>query len=167
MQIAQAARLALVVGAIAPLGFAPATTGQTPEPSSQASAIQQIANLRGEWAKTLHAKQLDAAMALYAEDAVFSSPDGADAVGKAQIRSLYEQVTRAFTSEITFESRSFKVSGSLAYDSGTYRETLTDAGTGAKVNLHGSYLMVLERGKDGTFRIVQHMWTNAPPEPRA
>jgi hypothetical protein len=36
--------------------------------------IQQIAALRTAWAKTLHEKQIDAAMNLYTDDAIFFHP---------------------------------------------------------------------------------------------
>ncbi len=78
------------------------------------------------------------------------------------MRALYEKVTKAFTSDITLESISVKVSGFLAYDSGNFHETMVDVSNGAKTALRGSYLMVLAKGADGRFRIAQQMWTNAP-----
>jgi hypothetical protein len=64
------------------------------------------------------------------------------------VRALYEKVTKAFTSDITLESISVKVSGLLAYDSGNFHETMVDVSNGAKTALRGSYLMVLAKGAD-------------------
>jgi ketosteroid isomerase-like protein len=101
-------------------------------------------------------------MALYTQDAVFLQPTGERVTGLAAIRSLFVQVMGAVTSEPTLTSVDLDVSGDLAYDSGTYSETLTSVATGAKTSAKGSYLMVLKRGGDGQWRIQQQMWSQSP-----
>ena len=130
--------------------------------ASASSAESQIAELRSNWCKYLHAKQLDPEMDLYAEDAVFLQPTGERITGLPAIRKLFVEVMAAVTSEPLLTSVDLEVSGMLAYDSGTYQETLTNVSTRAKTEVHGSFLMVLKRQNDGKWRIQQQMWSQSP-----
>jgi uncharacterized protein (TIGR02246 family) len=124
-----------------------------------------IADLRQAWCDDLKLKNIDASMRLYADDAVFFNPGGDHVDGKAAIRALFAGMTQAFDSDIRLLSRSTAISGPLAYDSGEFQETMTRRADGRSQPLNGSYLMVLRRGKDGHWRIIQQMWTGAPPQP--
>ncbi len=120
-----------------------------------------IQSLQDSWRRYLHDKQLEKAMDLYTEDAIFFEPDGKRATGKAEIRTLFSTVMKTFDSDIHFKSAAEGVSGDLAYASGDFDEVLTTTATGAKINSRGSYLMVLKRQPDGKWKIAQHMWTQA------
>ncbi len=117
---------------------------------------------RESWGRYLHDKQLDAAMSLYTNDAVFFDPEGTQVRGKASIQKLFSTVMKTFTSEIHFTSIALEVSGDLAYDSGEYHEDLVATAGGARRKIRGTYLTVLKHGPDGKWRIVQQMWTQAP-----
>ena len=108
-------------------------------------AEEQIAAIRSDWCKYLHSKQLEPEMNLYAEDAVFLQPTGERVSGLPAIRKLFVAVMGMVTSEPVLMSVNLDISDNLAYDSGVYRETLTDVATGAKTQARGSYLMVLKR----------------------
>jgi ketosteroid isomerase-like protein len=122
----------------------------------------QIGQLRADWCKFLHDKQLDPEMALYAEDAVFIQPAAERVAGLPAIRKLFVQVMGMVTSDPILTSINLEFSGDLAYDSGEYSETLTNVGTGAKSQARGSYLMVLKHQPDGKWRIQQQMWSQYP-----
>jgi ketosteroid isomerase-like protein len=117
-----------------------------------------FAGLRQEWARDLHAKQIEASVALYTADSDFIS-DAGRTHGTAAIRELYRKITSTFDSDITFTSRQVEVSGDLAYDSGSYTETLLVRATGKTQHMAGDYVTVYRRGKDGTWRIVEQVWT--------
>lgn len=102
-------------------------------------------------------------MGLYADDAVFYSPDANPVSGRPAIRSLFDMVMKTYDADIQLRSTGLAVSDTLAYDGGDYVEVLTNRQTKAKANLRGSYLMVVRRAPDGPWRIVEHMWTQAPP----
>jgi len=127
---------------------------------ARAQAID-IRSFQDSWGLYLHDKQLDKAMDLYTDDAIFFEPDGKRASGKAEIRTLFSTVMKTFNSAIHFKSAAAGVSRDLAYASGDFDEVLTTIATGAKINSRGSYLMVLKRQPDGKWKIVQHMWTQA------
>ena len=130
--------------------------GQNQQAPSPGDAI---ARLRVEWAKDLHDKKLDQIVALYASDAVFLPPYGERIVGQASIRELTKKAMDAFTSDLTFQSLNLEYSGNLAYDSGEYRESLTNASDGGVSHGQGNYLMVLKRQPDGSLVIAQQAWT--------
>ncbi len=128
--------------------------------SNKADDTAIITRCRLEWQADLHQKKLTQNVGLYADDGVFFSPDGTNAVGKAQITRLFAQVMQRFDSDITLESTGVALSANLAYDSGNYRETLVDRATQKPLHLAGSYLMVYKRLPNGNWKIVRHMWTN-------
>jgi uncharacterized protein (TIGR02246 family) len=124
----------------------------------QVAAADPFEKLRQEWARDLHEKRLEASTALYSPDAVFIQPDGARVKGSAAIRRLYEKVTSTFDSNLNFSSERVKISGDLAYDSGTYTETLLTRATHKSMLSKGSYLTIYRRGKDGNWKIAEQMW---------
>jgi ketosteroid isomerase-like protein len=126
------------------------------------SADSEIARLRSEWARNLHEKNVAQSVAEYAEDADFLQPDGTRVEGRAAIQSLFETVTATFDSTLVFTSVHVEQSGGLAFDSGTYRETLVTRSTGKSVDTRGSYLTVYRRSKSGEWLIVEQMWAAAP-----
>jgi len=114
------------------------------------------------WAKEWGAKNLDALMDLYTDDAVFLTATGSRTTGKAAIRELFKQALAESGSQLTVYSRATEESGNLAFDSGEYDEVSTVNG-GTKRGA-GNYLVVLRR--DGNrWRIIQHMWTDAAAKP--
>jgi ketosteroid isomerase-like protein len=131
--------------------------------SKQSAPAEEIARIRSEWAKLLHAKQLDPLMALYASDAVFLQPSGERITGKPAIRDLCKKIMEAFTSDITLHGIDTEHSGDLAYDSGEYNEALIKLSDGSKAEVQGNYLMVFKRQPDGSWLIVQQMWSLVTP----
>jgi ketosteroid isomerase-like protein len=116
-----------------------------PAQSKQPAAADEVARLRSEWAKDLLAKKLDQIVALYATDAVFLKPSGERVTGRAAIRDLCKNIMDTFT------------------DSGDYRETLVKLSDATKLEVEGSYLMVFKRQSDGTWLILEQMWSLVTP----
>jgi uncharacterized protein (TIGR02246 family) len=122
---------------------------------------KEIDAVRAEWVRTIEAHELEPSLALFT---AFLNPDGSRMAGKDAIRGLYQQIFATYSGDIVLDSKQIGVSGVLAYDSGLFHETLTTVKTGEKQQLKGSYLMVFRREPDGKWRIVQQVWTEAPPE---
>jgi uncharacterized protein (TIGR02246 family) len=123
-----------------------------------------FAAIRQVWAQCLHAKSVDAIVTLYTEDGVFLDPTGQRFAGRQAIRALMTKVTQAFDSTIELTSLTTERSGGLAYDSGTFEETLVDRSNGQASHTSGSYLQILRRGDDGHWRIAQQVWTGSEPK---
>jgi ketosteroid isomerase-like protein len=123
-----------------------------------ASSSDPFAGLRAEWARDLHAKNIEASVALYEPDADFIS-DAGRTHGTAAIRELYRTITSTLDSDLTFTSKHVEVSGNLGVDSGSYAETLVTRATGATLHMTGDYVTVYRRDADGQWRILEQVWT--------
>jgi ketosteroid isomerase-like protein len=121
-----------------------------------------VSRLRDDWLRDFRQKDVDAAVAMYADDAAFLPPDGQAIVGRVAIRDLYRTVAATYNSELTLRSRRIESSGDLAYDSGDFSETLTTISNGTAQKFAGQYLMEFRRDPLGNWRIVEHVWTQVP-----
>jgi ketosteroid isomerase-like protein len=131
-------------------------------PTTPAATNDPFAGLRDQWAKDLHAKHIDDSLAQYAQDADFISDQGRTH-GMAALRQLFTTITTTLDSDLTFTSQRVEVSGDLAYDSGTYTETLLTRATGKTQHMAGDYLTVYRRTQAGNgnavWLIVEQVWT--------
>jgi len=119
-----------------------------------------LARVSERWAKEWSAKNLEAVVALYTDDAVFLPSIGTRVTGRQAIRDLFQKALASQTSDLHVHSRVTEQSGSLAYDSGEYEETSTSGGV--TQSGRGNYLVVLRRHGKDQWRIVEHMWTDLP-----
>jgi ketosteroid isomerase-like protein len=152
-------------GATIPPGSAGAQTTDT-----QAADHDPFAALRVQWAKDLHDKHVEDSLAQYADDANFISDTGRTH-GMASLRQLFSTITQTFDSDLTFTSQRVEVSGQLAYDSGTYTETLLNRATGNTQKMAGDYVTVYRREKAANgnelWLIVEQVWTGGEISVRA
>ncbi|MGA7110300.1 MAG: DUF4440 domain-containing protein [Terracidiphilus sp.] len=132
-----------------------------PVATGQVGANAAFEQLRSAWAHNLRDKKVDASVAAYAPDAEFLQPDGSRVRGAAALRKLYETISATYNSDLTFQSLRLESSGSLAYDSGTYSETLIDRATAKPQISKGNYLTVYRRNASGNWLIIEQMWTGA------
>ena len=79
------------------------------------------------------------------------------------LRQLFTTITATFDSDLTFTSQRVEISSELAYDSGTYKETLLNRATGKAQNMTGDYLTIYRRTKaangNAVWLIVEQIWT--------
>jgi ketosteroid isomerase-like protein len=122
----------------------------------QSPTHDPFAALREQWVHNLHEKKIDACVAQYAPDADFFDPSGA-VHSSDGLRQLFTTVTQTYDSDLHFTSSHTETSGDLAYDSGSWQETLVTRATGKSQNASGSYLTVYRRSH-GQWLIVQQMW---------
>ena len=134
-----------------------------PTAAPQASTLVTLAKNREAWVHDLRTKQLESILKFYAPDAVFLQPTGERITGSAALRTLFQGIMATFNSDLTLHSQNLETSGDLAYDSGDFQETLTTIATGAKIAAKGSYIIIFKRQPNGSWQIVQHVWTGTPP----
>ena len=151
-------RTTLVTFAILTLIYSP-----TAIYASQASTFLALAKIRETWVQDLRAKKLEPILKFYAPDAVFLQPSGERITGSTAIRALFQSIMSTFNSDLTLQSHNLETSGDLAYDSGDFQETLTNVATGAKISSKGSYITIFKRQPNGSWQIVQQVWTGSPP----
>jgi ketosteroid isomerase-like protein len=148
----------LAVAAILAISPSPAAFAG-PKPSTLAT----LAKLREAWVQDLHTKQLEPILKFYTADAVFLQPNGDRITGASAIHNLFQFIMTTFNSDLTLHSQNLVTSGDLAYDSGDFEETLTNLASGAKINSKGSYIIIYKRQANGSWQIVQQVWTGTPP----
>jgi ketosteroid isomerase-like protein len=140
-----------------------ALQASSPAPSAAADH-DPFAALRDQWAKDLHAKHIEDSLAQYAPDADFISDNGRTH-GMAALRQLFTTITSTLDSDLVFTSLRVEVSGDLAYDSGTYKETLLTRATGKTQKMAGDYLTVYRRTKaangNAVWLIAEQVWTGS------
>jgi ketosteroid isomerase-like protein len=129
----------------------------------QASTLLTLAKIREAWVQDLRTKQLEPILTFYAPDAAFLQPTGERIAGSAALRTLFQNIMATFNSDLTLNSQNLETSGDLAYDSGDFQENLTVIATGAKIISKGSYIIIFKRQPNGSWQIVQHVWTGTPP----
>jgi ketosteroid isomerase-like protein len=115
------------------------------------------AQVRQEFLRAYNAKDVDAVVALYADDATLVS-DGGTFKGRDEIRNWVKSGLDQGSTLAAIEPSVEKSSGTLAYGTGRTRRLV-----GSVVHL-GQYLIVMEK-IGGEWKIVQHFSLNAGETP--
>ena len=131
---------------------------QQPAPTAPASS-ESFAQIRQEYLRAFNAKDVDAILALYAEDATLVS-DGGTFKGRAEIRKWLLSGIDQGSRLLAIEPEVQKSSGTLAYETGRTRRR-----AGSQIHL-GQYLMVFEK-INGEWKITQHFSVSAGVIPAA
>jgi len=137
---------------------------QSPEQQAVTTGpdVEAITAWLAEVTAAVTAGDTEGVLALYAEDAVFSPPD-APPLTVEELRSLYggmfEESTFAFTSEVI----EVAVSGDLAVLRASYDETVTPKAEGEPYDQGGTWLVVLRKQSDGSWKLWRDMWSIVPP----
>ena len=148
--------LMLLVVACQPAEQQATTTG--PDVAAIEAWLQQVTD-------AVNAGDLESLLGLYAEDAVFSPPD-APPLTVDELRSLYTVMFGENTFAFTAEALEVVVSGDLGVLRAPYEETVTPKGEGEAHDQGGTWLVVLRKQSDGSWKLWRDMWSIvAPPEP--
>jgi ketosteroid isomerase-like protein len=142
---------AIVISAVALTSFGQAQAAPTP------------AELSSVWATDWTQKNLDAVMQLYAPNAVFLPTVGASWVGAPAIRQNCAGLQAKFNPHIVVHSLWTQTSGELAYDSGTYDETLVTVTGGKTIHSKGNYIFIFQRRANGPWKILEQTFTELDP----
>ena len=153
-------------GCIALLSFAfvcPASAADTK------SAIEKaLRDLDAQWSAAAGAKDLDKTVSFYSDDAIVMPPNASAANTKESIRSAWKEMLTSPGAAISWKTTKVEVAkaGDLAYVSGTYEETMTDA-SGKPVKDRGKYVEIFKKQADGTWKVVADIWNSdlAAPVP--
>ncbi|MES2136352.1 MAG: DUF4440 domain-containing protein [Pseudomonadota bacterium] len=107
------------------------------------------------WNEQFKARNTEALVGHYANDAFFVVPGAKPAEGSTAIRQTYAQAGADKNFAIQFASDKIEVSGDLAYGRGHFTEKYTDPKTGKVMTDNGSYITVYKRQDDGGWKAVE------------
>jgi uncharacterized protein (TIGR02246 family) len=114
-----------------------------------------IKALDADWVKAVQGKDLEKAVALYAENGVLLAPGAPMASGKEAIRKDWSGMMSAPGFALTFSPTRVEVarSGDLAYEVGEYALTMNDK-RGKPQTSKGKYVVVWGKQPGGTWKVL-------------
>ncbi len=141
-----------------------AISGCAPQVDVEAdkAAIRQVGDV--QWLNAEQAKDVDAVLSVFADDASSFPPNASIVTGKEAIRAhLSEEYSRpgfaiSWQTTKVEESRS----GDLAYSHGTYEVTVNDP-EGNPVTDKGKWVPAWEKQPGGTWKVVIDIWNSDGP----
>ena len=131
------------------------------EPEARQVDIAAIRRMLGAIVSADNARDLNAVMALYANDAVLLPPDEKAVAGKESIRPRYQSLFDEFKPEISISHDEIITDGDWAFARGMTTGKMTPRNGGTAGTVNDKYLMILRRQPDGTWRIARLMWSKA------
>jgi uncharacterized protein (TIGR02246 family) len=139
-----------------------------PDTSADTAAIGQV---RSKFESALNMGDVDTLMGLYTSDAVVMEEHQPAMTGHDAIQAYYQGLMSQATPKITLKAEETKVLGEMAYDRGTFTFVLTPKAEGAPaMTENGKYLVLLQTGTDGTWKLAREIGNSSdamPPAPAA
>lgn len=128
-----------------------------PPPDTREADAKTIKDSEAAWNKEWAAKDAQAIVNHYADDASVEMPNMAIMTGKPAITAGLKDFLSDPNMALTFESAQVEVSkgGDLAYTRGSYSITMTDSKTKKPVVEKGKYVTVYRKQADGSWKAVQ------------
>ena len=117
--------------------------------------------------RAIAAKQVDATVSFYDEQASILMPNAPIVTGREEIRRAWEQMFAIPGFTLAPKTTKIEVarSGDLAYTEGTYQFMANDS-QGKPVSDRGKFVVVWKKQTDGAWKIVADIWnSDTPPAP--
>lgn len=128
--------------------------GQQADPAADEAAIRAAVT---EWSAAARAEDADAFTSFYADDAVLMLEGSADVSGKSAIREAIGGMMQDPNFALGFTTTNVVVSGSgdVAYETGRYALTMSDASnSNAPATQTGAYVVVWRKQPDNSWKVV-------------
>jgi uncharacterized protein (TIGR02246 family) len=127
-----------------------------------------IAKVRTAY-QTAAGSQDGAALAkLYTVDGVEMPPNAPPAKGRAAIEAFHKAFGQQFMMHgMTITATATQVSGSYAYDTGTYKQSLMSMKGGGMTEDQGKYVVLLKKDASGSWLITHAIYNSDLPVPGA
>ncbi len=138
-----------------------------PAPDTRAADEQVIRATEAEWSKQAVARNVDAFVSNYAEDAAAFPPNAPIATGKEAIRKAISEMFALPDLVLSFQTVKVEVarSGDLAYTYGTYEQTFKGP-KGKPVKDVGKYVTAWRKQADGSWKAVADIFNTDLPAPK-
>ena len=116
-----------------------------------------IAQVMGDLGQAFNKGQTLELVKLYADDAVFMPPSSEILTGQEAIRKYWDGLRNVGFNEYVIRDISLSIVGNTAYQTALW-ETVRQDSAGNVIKLDGNISSVLERQKDGTWKIKLQSW---------
>ena len=133
-------------------------------PDPRAADEKELRDLDAQWSKAAGARDLDATVAYYADDAVVMPGDAPVANTKQTIRDLWAPMM-APNMSVSWQVNQAEIarSGDLGYARGVYQLVMKDA-AGKTTTERGKLLEVWKKQSDGKWKcVIDNFSADAPP----
>jgi uncharacterized protein (TIGR02246 family) len=129
-------------------------------PDTRKADEQTLRELHARWLQAASAKNIDAAIAMYGEDAVMLPPNAKMSANSYAIRNAWKSLLESADS-LSWDAEKVEVarSGDLAYLIGTYRFIVNDP-HGNPVADDGKFLEVWKKEADGNWKVAADMFSS-------
>ena len=141
-------------------------TSPAPPPDTRAADEAAIRAAVGEWAAAARAKDADRFVSFYADDATLLLEASPDFTGPEAIRATIGGMMQDANFALSFATANVTVarSGDLAYETGSYELTLSDANA-QPAKQTGHYVVVWRKQADGAWKVAIDAPSSDPPAP--
>ena len=164
-------RFVLCVVALGLLSMARAQTTQDAKNKDVPEFVRQLGDTRKtiadgylRWTEAVKAKDVDALVGLYTDDATVLPEEGEPVSGKYAVRAFYRDwvAKNDKLMDEKFENINLWQTGNLIVDSTTYSGNLIK--DGKEVPFRGKRLVVWTREFKGPWRILRDTWNKSPAQ---
>ena len=153
-----AAATALLAGACNKDGGAAKSDSAAVESAIKADQVK--------WNSDFKAKNLEALLGHYSDDAFFVAP-GVQAEGSTAIRKVYADALADHYFSVELAADKVEASGDLAYARGHFTEKHEDQKTAKIITESGSYLTIYKKQADGSWKAVEDFAATDPTKTRS
>lgn len=157
--------LPLVVFATVLAACAPASQGPISGGAAETEAVAEaIEAMEAQYASAITSGDLEAILAIYADDGIHMVPNQPAHIGKSAIRTLWEERFAQTVFETNTTVEEVRVSGDLAVSRMSMQGTTTpkDGSEPGAINLKG--ITIYEKQSDGSWKRVWSTYnSNTPP----
>ena len=150
---------AITIVTLVALGLALAGTSAQPKGDTMTDQ-EQIRNILDRYEAALNASDVDAVLALYAEDAVFMPTNAPTAAGATAVRAAYEHVFGMIKLDIAFSIDEIEVDDNVAFATTGSKGKVTILSENVTAPEENRELFVFQK-IDGVWKIARYMFNKA------
>ncbi len=139
---------------------------EEPQPTTEDTTevdVEAINDLRAEYFSAANAADVEALLAVWANDGVSMPPNQPAVTGKEAIRSLWQERFDQNTYDITFTSDESVVSGDWAFVRGITTGTLTPKAGGEPNETKVKSIALYQRQVDGSWKTARVIYSSDNP----
>lgn len=154
----------MFAAAFAAVSFSACSSKPAAPPDNRAADEAAVQKADADWSAAAQARNADAWVAFYADDAVVLPPNAETVTTKDDIRKTITDLLALPGISVSWQTTKAEAarSGDLAYTYGTYILT-SNAANGTPTTDHGKYSEVWKKQADGSWKCVVDMWSSDTP----